>query len=261
MTEGGSCERDALRPPKDDPDERLEMRHYDVGEELGAGGFGKVYEGLHLGSNTRMAIKMLFVGEEYFSKEAEAARKEEKNVFKLGSNVNVLRYFDSFQTKDNHLAIVMEYCNLDLEAFMNVKSNRKTSVLINVAYQTAKGLESLHSHKPQIVHRDIKPANILLQQDPKTIVKLADFGLSSILEAGQAFIKYPTVKQLSRSMKTTAGHGTDPFLGPEFYAARDGQGLVDGKFRVGTAADIFALGVVFLCMICYNTSDYGKSRR
>ena len=61
-------------------------------------------------------------------------------------------------------------------------------------------------------------------------------------------------------MKTTAGHGTDPFLGPEFYAARDGQGLVDGKFRVGTAADIFALGVVFLCMICYNTSDYGKPR-
>ena len=149
--------------------------------------------------------------------------------------------------------------DLDLDKFMRDKSNRETNVLINVAYQIATGLESLHSQEPPIAHRDIKPANIMLKLKPKTIVKLADFGLSSILEAGQGFAENTTINQHARSMKTTAGHGTDPFLGPEFYAARDGQGLVDGKFRVGTAADIFALGVVFLCMICYNKSDYGKS--
>ena len=94
------------------------------------------------------------------------------------------------------------------------------------------------------------------------IVKLSDFGLSSILEAW-GFVENPNMSQLSQafhSMKTTVGgHGTLPFLGPEFYAAKDGQGLVDGKFRIGPAVDIFALGVVFLFMICYNTSDYGKS--
>ena len=254
MAEGGLPERDALRPPKDDPNLKLEMRHYDVERLLGEGGFGKVYKGLHRGSNTRIAMKFLSVGEDYFSdsEKAKAARKEEENVLKLGNHVNVVRCYDAFQTNDNHLAIPMEYCDLDLEVFMKAKSNRTTNVLINVAYQTAAGLQSLHSQNPPIAHRDLKPANIMLKLKPKTIVKLADFGLSSILEAGQAF------EQLTRSMKTTAGHGTDPFLGPEFYAARDGQGLLDGKFRVGTAADIFALGVVFLCMICYNTSDYGK---
>ena len=68
------------------------------------------------------------------------------------------------------------------------------------------------------------------------------------------------VAQAFHTMKTTVGgHGTLPFLGPEFYSAKDGRGLEDGKFRIGPAVDIFALGVVFLCMFCYNTSDYGKS--
>ena len=127
-------------------------------------------------------------------------------------------------------------------------------MLINVAYQAATGLEALHSNNPRIVHRDIKPANILLNLKPKLVVKLSDFGLSSILEE-KGYVQNPAMPQLAqayRSMKTTAGHGTDPFLGPEFYTARDVQGLVDGKFRVGPAVDVFALGVVFLCMICYN---------
>ena len=253
MAEGRSPECDALRPPKDDPDEGLEMRHYDVGEELGADGFGTVHEGLHRGSNTRIAIKKLPVGEHYFddSLESKAARKEKENVLILGNHVNIVRCFDAFETDDNHLAIPMEYCDLDLAAFMTNKSNRKTGVLINVAFQAAAGLEYLHSHRPPIVHRDIKPANILLKLKPKPVVKLSDFGLSSILEAGEGFIENPTMQQLKQtfySMKTV-----------EFYAANEGQGLVDGKFRIGPAVDIFALGVVFLCMICYNTSDYGKS--
>ena len=60
MAEGGSsAERDALRPPKDDPDLVPQMKHYDEGKKLAAGGFGTVHDGLHLGSNTRMAIKKL----------------------------------------------------------------------------------------------------------------------------------------------------------------------------------------------------------
>ena len=269
MAAGGSSSslaRDALRPPKDDPDLEPEMRHYDVSPQpIGAGGFGTVHEGLHLGSNTRIALKTLRVSEDYWSKETEAARKEERNVRKLVNHVNIVRCFDHFRTKDDHLAIPMEYCDLDLEKFMGKRSNRTLNVLIDLAYQTASGLEALHSNNPPIVHRDIKPTNILLKLKPKRVAKLSDFGLSSILEDGEGSVVYSTMlhlAQIFRSMKTTVGgHGTLPFLGPEFYAAKEGQGLVDGKFRIGPAVDIFALGVVFLCMICYNTSDFGKSRR
>ena len=60
---GPATPRDPLRPPKDDPDLEPKMRHYDVSPEpIGAGGFGTVHEGLHRGSNTKIAMKNLPVG-------------------------------------------------------------------------------------------------------------------------------------------------------------------------------------------------------
>ena len=79
MAEGGSSAREAFRPPKDDPDDKTEMIHYDVKEKpIGAGAFGSVYEALHRGSNTRMAMKKVAVGKRYWdnSEESTAVRKE-----------------------------------------------------------------------------------------------------------------------------------------------------------------------------------------
>ena len=74
-----SSARDALRPPKDDPDIEPEMRHYDVSPvPIGAGGFGTVREGLHRGSNTRIAMKKLPVGKNYFDEKSKAARKKRR---------------------------------------------------------------------------------------------------------------------------------------------------------------------------------------
>ena len=75
MAEGGSSARDAFRPPKDDPDDKTEMIHYDVKKLIGAGAFGSVHEALHRGSNTRMAMKMVALGERH-REQSKAARKE-----------------------------------------------------------------------------------------------------------------------------------------------------------------------------------------
>ena len=62
-----------------------------------------------------------------------------------------------------------------------------------------------------------------------------------------------------QSMITTvSGKGTILFLASEFFAAKDGRGLVNGRFRIGSSVDIFAMGLVYLYMFCYNTSEYGK---
>ncbi|KXZ44505.1 hypothetical protein GPECTOR_66g233 [Gonium pectorale] len=51
--------------------------------------------------------------------------------------------------------------------------------VLHIALQVAQALAYLH---PTILHRDLKPGNILVSQleDPKPIVKLADFGLSRL---------------------------------------------------------------------------------
>jgi serine/threonine protein kinase len=56
--------------------------------------------------------------------------------------------------------------------------------------QIIAGLEYIHQHA--VVHRDIKPENILLDQENN--VKIADFGLSSMLRDGnmlQAMVGSP----------------------------------------------------------------------
>ena len=94
----------------------------------------------------------------------------------------------------------------------------------------------------------------------KIIVKIADFGISNSGDFSQV-IDDTTKAEMLQIMKTiTQVGGTLPFLAPEFFAAFDGRGFTDGRFRIDASVDIFALGLVFAFMFCYNTSDYGKYR-
>jgi Tol biopolymer transport system component len=92
---------------------------------------------------------------------------------------------------------------------------------IEIGFQCAMALEA--AHQAGIVHRDIKPENIMVR--PDGVVKIVDFGLARIGEAGQ-----------TSPQTTQAGSivGTPRYMSPE--QAR-GEKL-DGR------SDIFSLGAV-----------------
>ncbi|WVZ54284.1 hypothetical protein U9M48_005106 [Paspalum notatum var. saurae] len=98
----------------------------------------------------------------------------------------------------------------------------------NIIKGTCEGLKYLHTGlENPICHLDLKPGNILL--DRNMVPKLADFGLSKILE--------PT--------RSTEGlHGTLGYMPPEYV----GKGIRSTKF------DIFSLGVVILEIIAGATA-------
>ena len=82
------------------------------------------------------------------------------------------------------------------------------------------GLEYLHFQG--VIHRDLKPENILL--DAEGVVKLADFGLSVVVEADDA------------EHTLSASVGTPLFMAPEAFA---GKAHTEER---GRASDIWSLG-------------------
>jgi predicted ATPase/signal transduction histidine kinase len=92
-----------------------------------------------------------------------------------------------------------------------------------IAVQLADILARIHGRR--IIHRDIKPTNILI--DPGTgQIKIADFGISVLLESERRHIYDPAVLE-----------GTLPYISPE-QTGRTGRPV---DFR----SDLYSLGVTF----------------
>uniref|UniRef100_A0A674MTF2 RAF proto-oncogene serine/threonine-protein kinase n=1 Tax=Takifugu rubripes TaxID=31033 RepID=A0A674MTF2_TAKRU len=91
-------------------------------------------------------------------------------------HVNIL-LFMGYMTKDN-LAIVTQWCEgSSLYKHIHVlETNFKIIQLIDIARQTAQGMDYLHAKN--IIHRDMKSNNIFLHEG--LTVKIGDFGLATV---------------------------------------------------------------------------------
>jgi hypothetical protein len=95
---------------------------------------------------------------------------------------------------DSTLYIQMGLCDMSLRRFIdrmelneNIYFNNCLTemgfyLLCQIFDQMLRGVHFLHSQNPPIIHRDLNPGNILIkfQTHNKNIVKIADFGLSTI---------------------------------------------------------------------------------
>ena len=134
---------------------------------------------------------------------------------------NIVRIFDSGETKEGRLFFVMEWvdgCSLE-EYITNTSLTKEDSLLI--IEQTCLALHFAHQEK--VYHLDVKPGNVmLLQSDDKTMqVKLIDFGLAKVAaDVGMT----TTLTQLG---------GTSKYCAPEVYNGKASQ-----------KSDVFSLGVM-----------------
>jgi len=89
--------------------------------------------------------------------------------------------------------------------------------------QIISGVEYCHSHK--VVHRDLKPENLLLDTIHMS-VKIADFGLSNIMQDGDF-------------LKTSCGSPN--------YAAPE---VISGRLYAGPEVDVWSCGVILYALLC-----------
>jgi serine/threonine protein kinase/Flp pilus assembly protein TadD len=204
---------------------------YEIIEELGKGGMGRVYRVEDTKLNQEVAIKLIKPEIAKDKKTIERFRNELKTA-RMIAHKNVCRMFDLGESEGAHF-ITMEYVRgEDLKSMIRMSGQLGTGTAINIAKQVCDGLAE--AHRLGVVHRDLKPQNIMI--DKEGIARIMDFGIARSLE--------------SKGI-TGAGVviGTPEYMSPE---------QVEGK-ETDQRSDIYSLGVILYEMVTGSVPFEGDS--
>jgi len=223
MTHSGGAH--GWEPPSIGETARL-FPSYEVLRLLGRGGIGAVYQARQMALDRLVAIKLLPLEISVDAAFADRFRREARAMAKL-NHPNIIAVYDFGQTAEGHLFIAMEY----------VEGANLHDIIHQVGLDPAQALSIVeqvcaalgYAHGKGIVHRDIKPANVMVNSESH--VKVADFGLARLLDAGTADLGHTV---------TGTVMGTPDYMAPEQM-----QGM-----NVDHRADIYSLGVMIYEMLC-----------
>ena len=204
---------------------------YQIIEELGKGGMGKVYTALDTRINEKIAIK--FIKPEIASDKKTLDRFG--NELKLARKIahkNVGKMFDINEEKDTHY-ITMEYVSgQDLKGLIRQTGQLAIGTTISIAKQICEGLSE--AHKVGVVHRDLKPNNIMIDREGQ--VRIMDFGIA-------------------RSLKEKGITGAGVIIGtPEYMSPEQAEAM-----EVDHRSDIYSLGVILYEMVTGRVPFEGDS--
>jgi hypothetical protein len=184
---------------------KLTDREWEIGEKVGDGGFGAVYEAVAADGE---------VGAAKLVPKSRGADRELLFV-NLGNARNVVPVIDKGETA-THWVLVMPLASKSLrrhlsEAGGSLGVPQLTSIMTDI-------LEALVDLDGRVVHRDLKPENILLLENKWCV---ADFGISRYAEATTA----PDTQKYALSA---------PYAAPERWRGD----------RATAATDVYAVGIM-----------------
>jgi serine/threonine protein kinase len=147
-------------------------KKYIIGDVLGKGAFGTVYEGQDKITGAKVAIKIQKAKEKYILMELDILERISKDCHEY-----FLCIYDVIKEKDGDIQIIiMELVDgVDMTAVIKDKefTNSERDRIMNLLEIS---IEKLHDLG--VAHKDIKPDNIMVTKDGK--VKLVDYGLSCL---------------------------------------------------------------------------------
>jgi serine/threonine-protein kinase len=153
---------------------------YEILGAIGAGGMGEVYRARDTTLNRDVALKIL-PPEFAVDIERLARFKREAQVLASLNHPNIAGIY-GLEDSDGTPALVLELVEGPTLADRIARGPIPCEEALPIARQMAEALEA--AHEKGSIHRDLKPANVKVSADGA--VKVLDFGLAKILEAGGA---------------------------------------------------------------------------
>jgi len=190
---------------------------YELLEEIGAGGFGRVYRARDLALERDVAIKVLHPAltadpgvMERFRREAQlAARLRHPNIVSIldiMGRAGLTWYTMEYVPGSNLAQVIQRHGPFSLDQAERLLT------------EALSALE--HAHGLGLIHRDLKPENMLIEPDGR--LRITDFGLALALRGGARF------------GGATSRSGTPQFAAPEQLLGE----------RVDQRADLYSLAAV-----------------
>lgn len=192
---------------------------YKLLEELGSGGFGRVWKAYDEVLRVDVAIKEVLVRPELAaaarSKLLERAKREARNAARLRDNPHVVAVHDVVMEDGAPWLVMRLVDGCSLEKRLSDRGRLPAGEAVQIATGLLKALRAAHA--ANIVHRDIKPGNVLLANDGQVL--LSDFGIA--------------VQENDTQLTSAQGPvGTLVYTAPERLAGHEGD----------PASDMFSLG-------------------
>lgn len=196
---------------------RAILPDYEIGDELGRGGFGVVLRGRHRHLDREVAIKHLPA---VLAGDPNVRRRFSTEAPLLVSlrHPHIVPVYD-YVERDGHCLLVMELVPAGtVWSRFNDRGFTPESACA-VAMATCAGLH--HAHARGVLHRDVKPGNLLFSADG--VLKISDFGLARVIGGGE-------------TLATRSGGilGAPAYMAPEQAVGAE----------PGAPADVYAAGVV-----------------
>jgi serine/threonine protein kinase len=210
------------------------IAHYEILDQLGAGGMGVVYRGRDTRLDREVAIKAL---PEDFANDLERLARFEREAKVLASLDHPhISSIHGMEKSEGQSFLVLELVEGETLAERIAKGPIPIEEAMGLGRQIAEALEA--AHEQGIIHRDLKPANVKVKSDGT--VKVLDFGLAKAFQSQVCEVdlsQSPTLTSPATQMGVILG--TAAYMSPEQARGE----------AVDKRADIWSFGCVLFEML------------